>query len=199
MEFHRETIRDIFKELYGVNVDLYTVNPYGKTVPQVIRELCNKYEILCNEKLLKELWEEKTWKELKREYIKVLPGVKELLEELKNKVTLGVLTGNTEKVGKKVLEEAGLLKYFSVFGFSKDELDRSKVLEKILEENPRYDKVVVIGDSPRDIRAAKKEKVFVIGVATGIYSEEDLKEHGADLVVPDLKSGKEKVLEFIFK
>ncbi len=196
MDFHRKIVREVFRELYGVEADLYAVNPYGKPVNRVIKELCEYYKVLYSGRI-KELWVKKLKEQLTKEDIKILPGVFELLEELRGNVELGILTGNPEPVGKLVLEKAGLLKYFKVFGFTKHETDRAEVLERVLDQGT-WDKVVVIGDSPQDILAAKKEGVYVIGVATGIYTEKELEEAGADLVISDLKTGKEKIIDFLF-
>ena len=44
------------------------------------------------------------------------------------------------------------------------------------------------GDAPQDMRAARKAGVTPIGVATGIFSAEELEAAGAYKVVPNLKN-----------
>jgi phosphoglycolate phosphatase-like HAD superfamily hydrolase len=54
---------------------------------------------------------------------------------------------------------------------------------------------VVVGDTPRDVSAAKVCGVPVLAVATGRFSVADLRREGADAVVPDLASP--AALEFL--
>jgi phosphoglycolate phosphatase-like HAD superfamily hydrolase len=49
--------------------------------------------------------------------------------------------------------------------------------------------VLVIGDTPYDIKAARGVGVHSIGVASGGSTIEALKEAGADVVLPDLRDG----------
>ena len=44
----------------------------------------------------------------------------------------------------------------------------------------------MVGDTPKDIECARAIHVRAVGVATGIYSLEQLRATGADLVLADL-------------
>ena len=46
--------------------------------------------------------------------------------------------------------------------------------------------VVLVGDTPLDVAAAKEGGARAVGVASGPYEEEALSESGADAVLPDL-------------
>ena len=48
--------------------------------------------------------------------------------------------------------------------------------------------IFLVGDTPLDIRAGKEAKVITIGVATGIFSKEDLEKAGADFVLDSLEN-----------
>ena len=48
------------------------------------------------------------------------------------------------------------------------------------------DRVIVIGDTPHDIECARVAGARSIAVATGGYSTDQLKQAGADEVLPDL-------------
>ena len=45
---------------------------------------------------------------------------------------------------------------------------------------------VIIGDTPHDVTAGHEGGALVVAVATGRSSEAELREAGADLVLPDL-------------
>jgi len=48
--------------------------------------------------------------------------------------------------------------------------------------------VVIIGDTPHDITCAQAHGCRSIGVATGAFSIDDLRQAGADLAVSDLSN-----------
>lgn len=56
---------------------------------------------------------------------------------------------------------------------------------------------VIIGDTPKDGEAADSAGIPFIGVATGAYTAQELRETNAILVVDDLVSGLDAVLEVI--
>lgn len=128
--------------------------------------------------------------------IRVMPGVIELLNDLRRdpRVTLGVLTGNYAATAEMKLRAGGIdPNWFVVRAFGDDGKDRPSLVHVAME---RYEKlrghrvshrdVMVIGDTPKDVHAAQVNGCISIAVATGPYSEADLRATGADLVVPDL-------------
>ena len=59
---------------------------------------------------------------VKNERLVVLNGVKELLEELRNRsVLMGLVTGNMEKIAWTKLKIVGLAEYFKIGGFGSDD------------------------------------------------------------------------------
>jgi phosphoglycolate phosphatase-like HAD superfamily hydrolase len=100
---------------------------------------------------------------------------------------LGVASGNFEQIGWLKIEAAGLREFFSFGSFSDhNELRRDIFKAGIAEAKRRLGpqaSVCVVGDTPADVTAAKDNKIPVIAVATGIYSLEQLEEHGPDIAV----------------
>ena len=134
----------------------------------------------------------------------VLDGAKKLLEELKkNNVLLGIVTGNIEETAKIKLKKAGLNQYFKFGGFGSDDFRRADILKiaiKRAEEKFGFTgrNIFLVGDTPNDVKAGKEAGVNVIGVATGIWSEEQLKEAGADYVFKNLRETN-KILKVILE
>ena len=60
--------------------------------------------------------------------------------------------------------------------------------EKYINSSNRIDDVFVIGDTPNDIIHGKQAGAKTIAVATGIYSEDDLKKHSSDYLLKDLRA-----------
>lgn len=136
--------------------------------------------------------------------IKVLPGVKKLLEILQKKnVPIGLLTGNVEEIGWAKLEQGGIRHYFQFGGFGDKGEKRVDLIEiarknaeKVLKRELGERELVIIGDTPLDIACAKEGGIESIGVVSGPYSVSDLKKAGADLIVETLLD-KEKILAFL--
>ena len=138
-------------------------------------------------------------------YVVLKPGVKELLEDLKQRpeLLLALLTGNFEEGARIKLGAHGLSGYFAFGAFGEKARVRSDLPPRALEEAKKHSdypfskkEVVIIGDTPNDIHCGRHLSVRVIAVATGPYSMETLKAEGADFVLPDL-ADKAKVLEAI--
>ncbi len=109
----------------------------------------------------------------------VMPGVEEVLAHLAAKgALLGVATGNLEAIGWIKLEEAGLRKWFGFGGFADSFSVRSAVLAHAAstarELAGEGATVCVVGDTPRDIEAARANSLSVIAVATGNSSYDEL-------------------------
>ena len=123
---------------------------------------------------------------------KLLPGVKETLEVLKqNHFTLGVITSKRQDLAIKITKILGIFKHFDyVIGESenvKSKLDPN--LKKQLQNNYSEYKIVIIGDHPKDKELAESLNVPFIGVLTGNHSFEELRSGDAvkTLIVESVK------------
>jgi phosphoglycolate phosphatase len=100
---------------------------------------------------------------------------------------LGVASGNFERIGWLKIQAAGLRDYFSFGSFSDHNELRVDIFRAGIAEAKRrlgdQASVCVIGDTPADVNAAKQAGIPVIAVATGIYSVEQLEDHGPDIAV----------------
>lgn len=128
----------------------------------------------------------------------LLPGVRELVQAFDQSegLTLGLLTGNYPETGRMKLLAAGLeLHPFTVGAWGCDGGSRRDLPPVAMREFtaqtgrqlPGRD-VVIIGDTPHDIDCAKAHGCRSIGVATGSFSIDQLRECGADLAVEDLSN-----------
>ena len=110
-----------------------------------------------------------------------MPGVEDALRHLANRgALLGVATGNLEMIGWIKVETAGLREWFRFGGFSDRFPIRSELIAhaagKAREMAGTQAQVCVVGDTPRDIEAARANSLPVIAVATGRYSFDELLE-----------------------
>lgn len=139
-----------------------------------------------------DLFEEHTTEE----NIELLPGVFELVEKMHHdeSIQLGLITGNISQNAYLKLKAHGLDKYFPFGGFGSDLEDRNMLPAlAISRANSLAGKDVfnkyntaIIGDTWRDIQCANINDIISCGVATGMFSKEQLKVYEPDLLFDDL-------------
>lgn len=125
---------------------------------------------------------------------RVLDGVEELLPRLcGDGFLLGITTGAVETAAHIKLARAGLNRFFAFGGYGSDSADRGELTRKaidragvILGSSLDTRRVLVLGDTPNDIAAAHAADAIAVGVASGRYSEAELREAGADHVLGSL-------------
>ena len=125
------------------------------------------------------------------------PGIKELLENLKNAgKTVILATSKAEKLAREILEYFDIAKYFNFTAGAELDGTRSKKDEVIiyaLEQcgalsDEEKAKAVMIGDRNHDIIGAAKVGIDSIGVLYGYGSLDELTggEYKADYIVRDV-------------
>jgi phosphoglycolate phosphatase-like HAD superfamily hydrolase len=120
-----------------------------------------------------------------------MPGVEQTLDHLARRgALLGVATGNLEMIGWIKVEQAGLRQWFRFGGFSDHFPVRSELIgqaaDKAREMAGRGASICVVGDTPRDIEAARANFLSVIAVATGKYTFDELLEYQPEACVSSL-------------
>jgi len=123
-------------------------------------------------------------------------GVKEFIRDLQtlpNPPRLGLLTGNIRLGAEIKLRRYGLWELFETGGFADDSEDRDQIAAAALERGRRVlggnlqgEEIIVVGDTPHDIRCGKHIGAKVLAVATGGAKLEELQEHQPDWAVADL-------------
>jgi phosphoglycolate phosphatase len=127
---------------------------------------------------------------------KVCPGARMLLYRLSRRgsVTAGLVTGNLTRIAWKKMESAGLKRYLKFGAFAELARDRAGLVRIAVKQARKEgwigagSPIVLIGDHPNDILAAKANRVRSIAVATGVVGAEELAGHSPDVLVPDLRS-----------
>lgn len=125
---------------------------------------------------------------------RVHAGVHQALTAARQRgMALGLGTGNVMEGARLKLEHVDLYHHFDFGGFGCDHELRVELIRKGAERGAAHlgqplsaCRVVVIGDTPKDIDAARGIGAESIGVATGSFSAEQLRAHGASFVFDDL-------------
>ena len=130
----------------------------------------------------------------------IMPGIRELLDALarRDDVFLGLLTGNFHAGARIKLEHFDLWRYFRCGAFGDDSADRNDLVPfavrrakecGVPELSPEH--ILVVGDTPHDIACARAVGAVPVAVATGGFTADQLREHGADVVFQDLSRSEE--------
>jgi phosphoglycolate phosphatase len=190
----------VFAELYGVAGAMNAVSPAGKTDPGIVAEVFST-------RLRRDPSPEEVERVLdayipvlreevaRTESFRMMPYVVETLDFLQRRddVLLGLATGNVRGGARVKLEHVGLWRRFAVGGFGDDCPDRAGLVERAIEraqahagrELPRSS-VVVVGDTPRDVAAARLCGIRAIAVATGPAGHRALEESRPDALFDTL-------------
>lgn len=132
----------------------------------------------------------------------LIDGAKELLEELsKNGALMGIATGEAEKIARFRLEKAGLSGYFKFGAFGSEGKSARDILGKALEKAKSgfafSGDAVLVCSYPSFVIAAKSLGTRCAVFAGGKFSEAELKDDGADVVIKSLRD-KDKVTKLLF-
>ena len=185
-----------FREAFGVDGDIRRFSEVGMTDPVVAREtfqgtlgrepttdevirLMMRYVLRLPEEVAAS------------QGYRVMPGVHALLERLVELDTLlGLVTGNIEGAAHIKISRAGLGRFFLFGGYGSDSAVRSDLTRAAIARAEALSghpidpsEVIVVGDTPRDVEAAHGAGAIAVGVATGEYSVEQLRDGGADHVL----------------
>lgn len=129
---------------------------------------------------------------------RVLEGVTRLLDDLEaerdaRRLALGLGTGNLVRGAQLKLERGGLWQRFGFGGYGSDHEDRAELLAVGARRGaaqlglaPREVRVVIVGDTPRDIAAAHAIGARCVAVATGAHDAAALGAHRPSCVYASL-------------
>ena len=157
----------------------------GPPLPNSFEEYCNmtKDEALRAVELYRERYSAKGVFESV-----VFDGMVSFLEYLKSQnIRMFVATSKPQHYAEQILEHCEIDKYFEIIlGVSPSNTvsDKSGLLNVIIDRfGLEKSETAMVGDRMFDIDAAKSVGVFSIGITNGCDTFEELKEHGADVIV----------------
>lgn len=190
---HYNSFHTALREVYGCDGRIDSVPVHGNTDIGILRAALEYHG--CSTDNLEELLpraRELMCAEVARNAAKLevdlCPGIPELLAWLRREgKLLGVVTGNFEQIGWSKLERGGIRRFFDLGSFSDQREQREAIFRHGIElarqiRGPQTS-VCFIGDTPSDIRAARRLDVPVIAVATGIYPIEELRKEAPTLCI----------------
>jgi phosphoglycolate phosphatase len=127
---------------------------------------------------------------------RVYPGIDRAIVEAKSAgAAVGLGTGNLREAARIKLERVGLYRRFDFGGFGSDAEDRVELVRRGAERGAAHlgkpiaeCRVVVIGDTPKDVAAARGIGADSVAVGTGGFALADLTAAGATYAFDDLSA-----------
>ena len=181
---------EAIEKTFGICGDIRTVVPDGNTDPMIVRDIFAKANVAIE--ILDAEWRRfsanlhdcyKSAVAQGATAVRPLPGATALLQALSDdeKFHCSVVTGNFEVTAAVKLEAAGFAAYLCRGGYASDSQHRSdlpQIAKSRWEEASGRrllpEQCVVIGDTPKDLDAARHNQMKCILVGTGRYPLEEL-------------------------
>jgi phosphoglycolate phosphatase-like HAD superfamily hydrolase len=194
-------MKAVAAELFGPAFRWDGIVVSGHLDPQIFAEAA-ALNGLRDDRLHHERFRGRYLEELRRELqrgqaqVRIMPGIHEIITCMRASgvATVGLLTGNYGEAIPLKLSAIGLdPSWFEITAFGDEAPTRRDLAGLAIAKyalllgaavEPR--RVVVVGDTPRDVDCAHAHGCFAFAVATGGYDVRELSEAGADLVVADL-------------
>jgi phosphoglycolate phosphatase len=198
---------------FGLVGDIRSVIADGNTDPHIVREI-------FAEAKLEAAIDDQRWEQfaanLRSSYssalqegkttVRALPGAKELLGALAAKADFSqsVVTGNFEVTAQVKLAAAELDVYLCRGAYASDSAHRPD-LPRIAKErweqwtgkSLRAEQCVIVGDTPKDLDAARQNSMKCVLVGTGRYPWEELQYWKPDACLADLTDTREVIKIFL--
>jgi phosphoglycolate phosphatase-like HAD superfamily hydrolase len=189
----------VFATEFGVVDGYKQLNFGGRTDVSLVRELFGHHQIEPTPENFARFFDRYAfWLDhlLAHSHGSACPGVWEFirgLQALPQPPLLGLLTGNIRLGSEIKLRHFKLWDLFQVGAFGDDHEDRNQIAaiarqrgSRHLNEELRDRQVLVVGDTPHDVRCGKHIGAKVLAAATGGAKLEELKLLSPDWAVPDL-------------
>ncbi len=193
------------KALKEINLEVpveYIERRIGIGASDTFREILRAANRRVDEKIVKQLVERKSRVQIElASEVVLFDGARELLEELRGKVKVGLASMNNRSVIMDLLQIKGLTACFdtvlTVEAVSHSKPDPEIFLKTAAQLDVLPERCVVLEDSLFGVKAAKSGQMGCIAVTTGVYSKAELAVENADLIVKTLKDP--QILDFILR
>lgn len=189
---------EAMRSKFGVHEDMSGIHLPGNTDARIASELLRKHGLPDTPENAAALLDEYLFHLERRISIhdgRVMPGIINLLHALEARpdAVLALLTGNVERGARIKLSHYRVWHHFEFGAFADDHGDRNelghfarrKALARHGVDFPP-DRIVVIGDTPRDIECGRAIGAKTVAIATGHFSLSELESHSPDALFENL-------------
>jgi phosphoglycolate phosphatase-like HAD superfamily hydrolase len=194
----RSALSETFRRLYGYEDAFVDVDLTGKIDRQIIEEVVQHHAIkdFRLENFLHHYGEVLNDVMHKLECIYILNGVKDVLNFYSNKKDyyLSIATGNCRTGAMGKLGHCGAQDYFETGAYGDEAYERSELIAMAIDKASNYyhetfdrARIFYLGDTPKDIEAAKMNGINSVAVSTGVFTHDALKNHQPHFLLESLE------------
>lgn len=187
-----------FERLYGYEDAFDEVDLVGKIDIEVIDEVVRHHAIPDFDLIRFLEAYRKTLEEVMAatEGIGLLPGVRDVLNHFSGQKDyyLCIATGNCKAGAEGKLRHVDAEGYFPIGAYGDQARDRATLIAQAIENAQNHfgqtfqrDEIFYLGDTPKDIEAARTNGIHSVAVSTGLYPSEKLKAHHPDHLLTDMR------------
>jgi phosphoglycolate phosphatase len=193
---------EAIQKTFGISGDIRTVVPDGNTDPMIVKDIFVNANVAIE--ILDAEWPRfsanlrdcyKNAVDQGRTTVRALPGALALLQAISadKKFHSSVVTGNFEATAAVKLQAAGLASYLCRGAYASDSQHRPDLphiarmrWEETTGKTLLPEHCVVIGDTPKDLAAARHNQMKCVLVGTGRYPLEELSYWKPEGCLPDM-------------
>lgn len=140
------------------------------------------------------------YQENHKNYTSIFSGMDYIISSIKeSERTLGIFTGKGRRTSEITLRELALLNYFDLIVTGDDVKNHKPHPEGIINFLEKFNfnppEVLMIGDSPSDISAAKEAGVYSAALLWDCYAKDEIRKFNADYYFDTLNEFEEFILE----
>lgn len=164
----------------------------------ILREICKRYrnvELIWDDILDFEELYYKYFKKLAIENVETFQTTKgfvELYTELLGEkgIRVAIYTGGMRKVALEKLDSIGICERKCAIATAQDGLTREEILKAVIYKShvmydiEKFDRIIIIGDSRRDIQVAQNNKIPII-IVENTMNRNDIRECGVKYIIKD--------------
>jgi phosphoglycolate phosphatase-like HAD superfamily hydrolase len=202
-----QAFAQVFDRHFGARDGFEKLKFAGRTDYGIVREFFEAHKIPATRENFEMFFKEYVvvLEDLLREAdVIVCPGVRDFISRtraLQRPPVVGLLTGNVKAGAEIKLRTVSLWDEFAMGGFADDHEDRNCIAaaarqrgEELIGEKLRDTEVLVIGDTPLDIRCGRSIGARVLAVGTGGAKIEELQQHAPEYLASTLAEFDERWL-----
>lgn len=188
---------------FGIRNGTAKMSFAGRTDTSLVRELLSAHGLKADATAIQRFLDAYVFRldELLRTHEgQVCPGVNRLIQDLRRlpePPVLGLQTGNIRLGAEIKLRHYGLWEHFVTGGFGDDDEDRNRLVAVGRDRGARIvgralpgSEVLVVGDTPADIRCGRAIEARVLAVGTGGATLDVLRTAKPDWLVEDLTAAR---------
>lgn len=196
----RSAFTQAFEDVYDKLIDISHINFAGATDLGVLQDLLREQELVTTPDQRIRFFERLAFHletNLKKRPPHLLPGVISFLQRVAPRWSFALVTGNTRACSALKLRYTDLNPYFDIEmgGYGDDDACRNRIAALAIQRTGLPKQGYLLGDTPKDIRAAKSNHLKSVGLCTGAFTRAQLMLEKPDIILDSFEQADDLLVE----